>query len=795
MSFPQTFFKVVFQLFLAAILSVLLLCSCFYLYLAPQLPDVNSLKEIQLQTPLRIYTRDTKLISEYGEKRRTPVTYSEIPPLFTQAILSAEDDRFYEHGGVDLTSLLRAVGQLVKSGRIQTGGSTITMQVARNYFLTHKQTFTRKFNEILLALHIERALSKDEILELYVNKIFLGNRAYGIEAAARVYYGKSINELTLAQLAMIAGLPKAPSTYNPLVNPERALVRRNWILERMHKLGHIDREALEVASSQPVTASYHGPVVDLPAPYAAEMARQFSLEKFGISAYEDGYSIITTLDSRLQTAAESAVIKGALAYDQRHGFRGAEAHHDIQGLDQSDIHKLLLKEKIIGGLEPAVIVEMAAETITLLVREGVTLDLDWSSQKKLLRPYISENTLGPTPGSPDAVFSRGDLVRLGKQDDNTWQITQLPKNQAALVALRPDDGAILALVGGFDFYASKYNRITQANRQPGSNFKPFIYATALEQGYTAASLVNDAPIVFDDDKLESSWRPENSSGKFYGPTRLREALYQSRNLVSIRLLKALGVNTAINGIERFGFSRDSLPKDLSLALGSHAVKPLSIAQGYAAFANGGFFVEPYLVSEIRDSENHVVYSANPLTVCRDCAPQDPATPASVTTRPAQRIMEPRIAYIMDSILRDVIQKGTARKARVLGRQDIAGKTGTTNGPTDAWFSGYNPGIVATAWLGFDQNLNLGKREYGGSAALPIWIDFMRVALEGVPETLAPQPEGIITVRINPETGKRALPGEKNAIFELFREENAPEELPENNLLDPQKLTSPPAELF
>ncbi|MCB1616257.1 MAG: penicillin-binding protein 1A [Pseudomonadales bacterium] len=796
----KTIFTSFLTLISAAFLSFLLLCSCFYLYLSPQLPDINSLKEIQLQTPLRIFSSDMKLIGEYGEKRRSPITYSEIPASFTKAILAAEDDRFYQHGGIDITSLVRAMGQLLKTGRIQSGGSTITMQVARNYFLTHRQTFSRKFNEILLSLQIERQLTKNEILELYVNKIFLGNRAYGIEAAAQVYYGKSINELNLAQLAMIAGLPKAPSTYNPLVNPDRALLRRNWILERMNKLGFITAEEYQKAKEQPITAVYHGPTVDISAPYVAEMARQKAVEKFGANAYTDGYSIVTTIDSALQEAAQAAVLKGVIDYDQRHGFRGAEDLWEIDNTSIEEISKQLQNESVVAGLQPAIVVETAPTSIALLTRDGELITLDWNKQKSHLRPYINENTLGRTPETPDQTLQKGNLVRLSFTEDRGWQITQIPKNQAALIALNPDNGAIIAVVGGFDFYFSKYNRVTQATRQPGSNFKPFIYTTALDHGYTASSLINDAPIVFNDDKLESSWRPENSSGKFYGPTRLREALYQSRNLVSIRLLKALGVDNAIDGIERFGFLREALPNDLSLALGSHAVAPIKIATGYASFANGGYRVEPYLVSEIRNHLNETVYKQTPLTVCTECEESDDNATSALsfaeTQRIAPRIIEKRVAYIMDSILKDVIQKGTARKARVLGRHDIAGKTGTTNGPTDAWFSGYTPDLVVTTWLGFDQNLNLGKREYGGSAALPIWIDFMSVALKDKPEHIRPQPEGIVTVRINAKTGKRSSTTDRDNIFEIFREEYAPEALPEDNIhtenTSSEKL---PTELF
>ena len=797
----------------AALGSLLVISGSLYLYLSPKLPSVESLRKVKLQTLLRIYSQDSQLIGEFGEKRRTPITFSDIPPLYVKALLSAEDDRFYSHGGVDVAGLLRAASQLITSGEIKTGGSTITMQVARNFFLTRKQTFTRKFNEILLALRIEDDLSKDEILTLYANKIYQGNRAYGIDAAAHVYYGKPIKELSLAQLAMIAGLPKAPSAYNPIANPDRALIRRNWILKRMLDLRYIDTNTYEQAKAEPVSANYHGYNLDLDAPYVAEIGRKEIIEMVGQAAYIDGYRVYTTINSKLQSSAQTAVQQGLMAYDQRHGYRGPEA----QITEPEQWPKTLQKTPRYGKLTPAIVTEVKDQSLHILLKDNQHKEVVWGNGLKGLRKYNSPNSRSAPIKSANELFSPGDLIRVEaileatkanntetNNSDVQWRLTQLPKAQAAIVALNPENGGIQALVGGFDFYQSHFNRITQAERQPGSNFKPFIYTTALENGFTAASILNDAPVVFEDKLLENTWRPENDSGKFYGPTRLRKALYLSRNLISIRILRSLGIKKAINGLDRFGFNTSVLPRDLSLSLGSHAVTPLEVATGYAILANGGYKVEPFLIDRIEDAEGNLVYQASPLTVCRSCDSEaknsanvtENSNPISISDTPipdktlisqkqitdnqqlltlpeAPRVIQPQATYIIDSILKDVIQKGTGKRARVLERSDISGKTGTTNGPKDAWFSGYSPHIAATAWLGFDENLLLGRREYGGSAALPIWIDFMKQALEGKPVITRPQPEGIVMVRIDPATGLRVGPDHANAIFEIFRKENVP----------------------
>ncbi|MBV1914393.1 MAG: transglycosylase domain-containing protein, partial [Pseudomonadales bacterium] len=588
------------SLFFCSVCGTALIFSGLFVYFQPRLPDTETLKEIKLQTPLLIYSSDGKLIGEFGEKRRTPIRYDEIPKQFIDAILAAEDSRFMQHFGIDPVGLSRAVVQLIQTGKMQTGGSTITMQVARNYFLSKEKTFTRKFNEILLSLQIEQKLTKQEILELYVNKIYLGHRAYGIEAAARVYYGKPIQDLELAQLAMIAGLPKAPSSYNPISNPSRALIRRNWILNRMKSLGYIDNAAFEKSIKTPVIASYHGPQTELNAPHVAEMIRKKMIRKFGLSAYSDGYKVYSTIDSRLQTAANQSILEGLESYNKRHGFRNIEGTISLSPLpNQSQLIHLLKKKTRLNGLEAALVLSTEGDSATCLLSNEETVELKWDGLK-WARPYISVNRRGSSPTSAADILTPGDLVYVRKQPNGDWHLSQKPEAQGSLVSINPNTGAIEALVGGINYRQSHFNRVTQATRQPGSNFKPFIYTAALANGYTAASLLNDSPIVFDDNNLEDSWRPQNSSGKFGGPTRLRKALYQSKNLVSIRLLKALTPKAAIDYIQRFGFDEKSLSNDLSLALGSAALTPLEIATGYAVFANGGYKVSPYFINEIRN---------------------------------------------------------------------------------------------------------------------------------------------------------------------------------------------------
>ncbi|WP_286240250.1 penicillin-binding protein 1A [Neptuniibacter halophilus] len=746
-------------------LGVLALAGAYY-HFSPKLPDVEQLRDVRFQTPLRIYSQDQKLIAEFGEKRRTPISFEQIPRPFIQALTAAEDSRFFEHFGIDIKGLFRAAFQLATTGQIQSGGSTITMQVAKNFFLTRERTFSRKFMEILLALRIEQELSKEEIFELYINKIYLGHRSYGIQAAANVYYGRDIQDLSLAQYAMIAGLPKAPSAFNPITNPERAIERRNWILGRMHSLSFIDDQQLEEASAAEVTAKYHSSDIELRAFYVAEMVRQSLYEKYGEDLYTDGYKVFTTIDSRLQTTANTAVSDGLIAYSERHGYRGPEAHIDLQQTSLAEAEKTLNKTISYGILHPALVLDLNDKSAELLLKNGEKSTLEWEGLS-WAKPYKTVNRTGKAPKKASDILKTGDLIRVREKEGKLF-LSQIPKVQGSLVALNPTDGAIVSLVGGFNFTHNKFNRSTQAVRQPGSNFKPFIYAAALNQGYSPATLINDAPIVFDDKGLEGNWRPQNSSRKFYGPTRLREGLYKSRNLVTIRLLRSIGIDTAQSFLELAGFDRSKLPNNLTLSLGSADVTPLQLVSGYAAFANGGFRIEPYFIQRIESPMGETLFEASPRVVCQTCTPE---TTEGATQAP--RIYDEKVAFLTYSLMQDTIRKGTGRKALVLKRNDLAGKTGTTNDQKDAWFSGFNRDYVVTTWVGFDNPTTLGRREYGGTAALPIWIDYMREALKDKPENAPAPPEGIVSVKIDPKSGKLAYPGQSDAIFEFFRQENVP----------------------
>ncbi|MBC2679855.1 penicillin-binding protein 1A [Pseudomonas sp. CFBP 13727] len=777
--------------FLAVVCGLLLVLSGAFLYLSPSLPSVDALRSVELQIPLRVFSSDGKLIAEFGEMRRSPIKFAEIPPHFIQALLSAEDDNFENHYGVDPSSLMRAASQLVRSGHIQTGGSTITMQVAKNYFLTSERSFSRKITEILLALQIERQLTKDEILELYVNKIYLGNRAYGIEAAAQVYYGKSIRDVSLAQMAMIAGLPKAPSRFNPLANPVRSKERRDWILGRMFRLGKIDEASYNAAVGEPLNASYHVPTPEVSAPWIAEMARAEMVGRYGSEAYTQGFNVTTTVPSNLQEDANHAISSGLIAYDQRHGYRGPEAR--LPGKTPREWAQELTRQRPLNGLEPAIVTKVDKTGIVVLTRDDKQESIAWDSMK-WARPFMNTNSVGRTPAQPSDVAQVGDLIRVQRQDDDTLKFSQVPTVQSALVSLDPRTGAIRALVGGFSFEQSNYNRAMQAKRQPGSSFKPFIYSAALDKGYTPASLVNDAPIVFVDESVDKVWRPKNDTNTFLGPIRLREALYKSRNLVSIRVLQSLGVDSTIDYISKFGFNKQDLPRNLSLALGTATLTPMEIATGWSVFANGGYKVSPYLIERIDSRNGETLFRANPPTVPADdiAAATPQAAPASATTVSApiavdatltpgaapapviaERIIDGRTAFILTSMLEDVIKKGTGRRAMALGRTDLAGKTGTTNDSKDAWFSGYNADYMTTVWSGFDQPETLGRHEFGGTVSLPIWMTYMAAALKDKPAHVQPEPDGILSLRVDPISGRAAAPGTPGAYFELFKSEDTP----------------------
>ena len=791
-------FRVIGILALLVALALALSAGGVYLYLTPTLPSAEILRDVRLQVPLRVYTRDGKLIAEFGEKRRTPLRLDQVPERMVQAFVAGEDDRFYEHPGVDWEGLTRAVWHLLRTGEKGPGGSTITMQVARNFFLSREKTYLRKLNEILLALKIEREFTKDEILELYINKIFLGQRAYGVGAAAQVYYGRPIRELSLAQLAMIAGLPKAPSRFNPIANPERGVVRRNYVLRRMFELGDIEKAEYDEARNAPVTAKIHGLTVEVEAPYVAEMVRAHMEATYVADAYTAGYEVYTTLDGRLQHTANAALRQTLMEYDARHGYRGPERRF-APGEGARSLEETLAEIPTVGGLLPALVTSVGERVVAAHAKGAGPIEIPFESME-WVRPYIDEDRRGRKPESAAAVVQAGDVIRV-RLTENGWHFSQLPEVEGALVSLDPNDGAIVALTGGFDFYRSKFNRVTQAERQPGSSFKPFIYSAALEHGYTPASIINDAPVVFEDPSLKSAWRPENYGGKFFGPTRLRVALYKSRNLVSIRLLRDIGIDFALDHIARFGIDVQRLPPSLSLALGSGELTPLELAAGYSVLANGGYAVEPYFIGRVLDRDDTSLFTAAPLVVCRDCGEEEatvvptstapagvagassgssaePGAGSSRSVRPAPRVVDARNAWLMYSMMRDVIRRGTGRKARVLERGDLAGKTGTTNDLHDAWFSGFSPDLVATAWIGFDRVRPLGQRETGARAALPMWIAYMKEALKGTRERSIQPPRGIVTVRIDPETGEVAGASHEGAVFESFRRERVPPGLAE-----------------
>lgn len=773
--------KFLLWLFLAILSGVFICLSGAFLYLSPNQPSVDALRSIQLQVPLRIYSKDEKLIAEFGEMRRAPVRFSDIPQDFINALLAAEDDNFANHYGVDVSSLVRAATQLLKTGHIKTGGSTITMQVAKNYFLTSERSFSRKINEILLALQIERELNKEEILELYVNKIYLGSRAYGIEAAAQVYYGKSIRELTVAQMAMIAGLPKAPSLFNPLTNPTRSKERRDWILGRMNKLGLLDELRYRQALSEPVDARYHMAQPELDAPYIAEMARAEMVGRYGSAAYTEGFRVFTTITSERQMLAIRALTEGLMEYDQRHGYRGPEGR--IQVKTRPEQLRALAAYRTLSGLQAALVMQVGKDSIQVMTREGTLHPVAWSSMQ-WARPFLSTDSLGAYPRRPADVVRLGDVIRIREQEGR-MVFSQTPQAQAALVSLSPKDGAIEALVGGFSFGQSNYNRATQAKRQPGSSFKPFIYSAALDAGFTAASLINDAPIVYIEEGMDKVWRPKNDNNTFLGPIRMREALYKSRNMVSIRLLRSIGIDYALNYITRFGFNRQDLPRNLSIALGTATLSPLDIATGWSVFANGGRKVDPYLIERIESHTGTLLYQANPRRVPEPTTAEHTPMPPEVSLTPAapvaEQVIDERTAYIMTSMLKDVITRGTGRRAMELGRQDLAGKTGTTNDAVDSWFSGYNADFVTTVWVGFDQPQSLGNKEYGASVALPIWMSYMGAVLNGRPEHQLPEPAGLVTLRIDPVSGRATSPRATNGYFELFKSEDTPPPMSEVGL--------------
>ncbi len=806
------------------------------------LPSVQSLKDLQWQTPLQIFSHDELLISQFGEKKRVVLSLEEVPKKLIEALLATEDDRFYMHFGVDPIGMGRAIlGKL--RGQHKGGASTITMQVARNFFLTREVTYTRKIKEIFLSFHIESLLSKDEILMLYINKIELGHRSFGFGAAAQVYYGKDINELNLAQIAVLAGLPKAPSTLNPIRSPKRAKDRRAVVLQRMLVSGYINQREYQQAISAPITGKKHGAEIALDAPYIAEMAHQEMLQRFGKEqAYTAGYKVYTTVTSALQQAAEQALVNNLLNYDQRHGYRGAlqslrplktkekgpNSDNEFIPLSEEEIGIALAQVKSYKMLVPAVVTKVNEKSVSIQLTNQQTDSINWPGLS-WARAYINDNKQGRPPKKASDILQYGDIILVNKMPDNTYRLGQLPTASAAIVSLSPNDGAIKAAVGGFSFKQSQFNRVTQAKRQVGSNIKPFIYSAALEHGFTLASLVNDAPINQWDKGSGSLWRPRNSPEKYAGPLRVRRALAESKNVVSVRLLQSVGVTDTIKHLSAFGFEPDDLPHTETLALGSASLTPLSVARGFATFANGGFLIDPYLIARIEDSQGNVIFKANPAIACQQCIDDIAASsivkPNAVDkqnssnlsvkqmsddqsediqqqgTQPlAPSIISPQNAFLINQALNSAIWgadwttepgwQGTGWRAKSLKRKDIAGKTGTTNESKDAWFSGFNKDLVTTSWIGFDDpkymlgktlyNSNLGRnqivgKEFGARSAQPAWIDFMQVALANIePQTLVP-PLDIVSVRIDKATGKLTTKTDRTSRLEYFRVGNVPTE--------------------
>ncbi len=806
-----------------------------YVQVAPELPSSADFEEIELQVPLRVYTRDGELIEEFGQQRRIPLALEEIPPEMVQAFLAAEDARYYDHPGMDYQGILRAAMNLAATGDRTQGGSTITMQVARNFFLSPDRTYLRKLQEIILAFKLEQTFDKESILELYLNKIFMGNRAYGVGAAARVYYGTTPDELNLAQMAMIAGLPKGPSIYNPLSNVERATIRRDHILRRMAELGYVERERANTALAYRDDASHHTPVTEVEAPHVAEMVRMEMLARHGERAYTGGFRVFTTLDGERQTAANKALRHALHQYEFRHGYRGPVDRLDL-GLDAADrywltsqwfnqtagddalvspeplFHPLpgraawreaLNDSRAPGDLTRALVLHTREQQALILLPDGRMERIPWQGLA-WAREHLDTNQTGPEPERAADVVSAGDIVHVRPIASGTWHLANVPEPEGSLVAVDPKNGGISALAAGFDFRQSHFNRVIQSQRQPGSAFKPFIYSAALDRGYTAASIVNDAPVVLEDSALEGVWRPENYSGRFFGPTRLRTGLVHSRNLVSIRLLRSIGIGYAVGYAQLFGFDGERLPRDLTLALGSGAITPLELATGYAVFANGGYRIHPHFIDRVTDRDGQLLEVANPVQVCPECREAaeeeerlleelqmngedladlggiigriglpDLPIPEPEPVRIAERAIPADNAYLIDSMLRDVVNQGTGRAALSLGRGDLAGKTGTTNQQVDAWFAGYNQSQVAVAWMGHDTPASLGNRETGARAALPMWIEYMRHALDGVEEKERERPPGMVSVRIDPETGRLAGSQHPDAIFETFRAGRTP----------------------
>ncbi|SQA99006.1 Penicillin-binding protein 1A [Cedecea neteri] len=803
-----------------------------YKYIEPQLPDVATLRDVRLQIPMQVYSADGELIAQYGEKRRIPLTLNQIPPVMVKAFIATEDSRFYEHHGVDPVGIFRAASVALFSGHASQGASTITQQLARNFFLSPERTLMRKIKEAFLAVRIEQMLNKDEILELYLNKIYLGYRAYGVGAAAQVYFGKTVDQLTLSEIAVIAGLPKAPSTFNPLYSMDRSTARRNVVLSRMLSEGYISQSQYDEARSQPIDASYHTPEIAFSAPYLSELVRQDMVARYGDKAYEDGYKVYTTLSRKIQQGAQDAVRNNVMAYDMRHGYRGPSNvlwKVGESAWDKKKITDSLKNLPVYGPLFPAVVTRAVPDEATAMLADGSSVSLGMEGMR-WARPYRSDTAQGATPRKVTDVVQAGQQIWVRKVDD-AWWLSQVPDVNSALVSLNPHDGAVLALVGGFDFNQSKFNRATQALRQVGSNIKPFLYTAAMDKGLTLASILNDVPISRWDAGAGSDWRPKNSPAQYAGPIRLRQGLGESKNVVMVRAMRAMGVDYAAEYLQRFGFPAANIVHTESLALGSASFTPMQVARGYSVMANGGFLVDPYYITKIVDDVGNTVFETKPKVACASCdipviygdtpkstvlenqdvedvavsqTPQNSNVPMpqleqanSALVAKAQgeeyapHVINTPLAFLIKSALNSNIYgepgwQGTGwRAGRDLKRRDIGGKTGTTNSSKDAWFSGYGPGVVTSVWIGFDDHRrDLGRTtasgaikdqisgyEGGAKSAQPAWDDFMKIALSGVPEDPMAPPPGIVTVNIDRSTGQLANGG--NSREEYFIEGTQP----------------------
>ena len=781
-----------------------------YYFVAPGLPAAETIRDIPLQVPLRVFSRDGQLISEIGERRRIPITYADLPEHVVHAFIAAEDRRFFDHPGIDYQGILRSLVRLIQSGEISGGGSTLTQQLARDYFLSREQLFTRKLREAFLAYKIEQEFTKEQILALFLNKMFFGQRAYGVAAAAQVYFDKSLEEINISEAATLAGVLPAPSRYNPVSSPVNATVRRDYVLGRMEDLGYIDEATYEQAMAYPMESQLYGAAIELTAPYVAEMVRRDMLNRFGDDTYSAGYQVVTTLDSSLQRAANYSLRNGLLEFTRRRGYRGPLTAVELTPQILATPYakwpveiRQLLDQYVPGGLSAAIVTALNDDnSAEVIFRDGRREVIPWTGIR-WAKPFIDRETTGPEPEAVVDVVAVGDVVVVMPTTAGTWALAQIPEAQGAVVSMDPFDGAVGSLAGGFDFATSKFNRATQAYRQPGSSFKPFIYSAALEHGNTAATVILDAPVVISSSELEAVWRPINYTGRFYGPTRLREALVRSMNLVSVRLLLfETGIGNAVRHIAKFGFGEAALPRNGSLALGGGNASPLDMVQGFAVFANGGWAVRPYVVDAIYDPEGETLYRAEPLVVCTECEveselvfndelatelPLEQMADVALDYRPdaaaapelfeeinaAPRVISKQNAFLIQDMMRDVIQRGTGRRARVLGRKDLSGKTGTSNDQRDAWFGGFNSDLAGVVWVGYDDDLPLGPGEEGSRTALPIWIEFMRIALEGVAENQMPTPDGIVARKIDRATGCPAGVGQINSAFEYFRDGHVP----------------------